>query len=93
MRIAECIAFLVADRFEELVDPDGGIDRETFAVECGERSRSGAGLEDGPEAVDTHFEVSAGCSRVVEIYDVARELVESPYPAKFNLSKQNLNMN
>lgn len=71
MGVTKRIAFLVADRLEELVDPDGGIDRETFAIKCGKGSRTRARLEDRPKTVDTHFEVLGGCSRV-EMEDAIR---------------------
>jgi hypothetical protein len=37
-----------------LVDPDGGIDGESFLVQGLDFDRSGAGLDDGPQASDTH---------------------------------------
>lgn len=54
VRVAEGVAFFVANGFEELVDPDGGVDGQAFAVERREVGWAGAGLEDGPEAVHTH---------------------------------------
>lgn len=54
MTVTEGVAFFVAHGFEELVDPDGGVDGQAFAVERGEVGWPGAGLEDGPETVDTH---------------------------------------
>jgi hypothetical protein len=55
--VAQRIAFFVAHCFEELVDPDRGVDCEAFAIEGWERGRSCAGLENGPETGDTHCEV------------------------------------
>lgn len=55
MAVAQTVAFFVAHGFEELVDPDGGVDGEAFAVEGGEVGWAGAGAGDGPEALDAHF--------------------------------------
>lgn len=52
--VAKSVAFFVADGFEELVDPDGGVDGQALAVEGGQVGWAGARLEDGPEAVHTH---------------------------------------
>ena len=54
VRVAQRIAFLVAHGFEELVDPDGGVDGEALLVEGRELDGAGAGGEDGPEALDAH---------------------------------------
>ena len=56
MGVAQGVPFLVAHGFEELVDPYWGSDGETFTVEGREGGWSSAWLENGPEAVDTHFE-------------------------------------
>jgi len=56
MRVAQRVAFFVADGLEELVDPDGGVDCEAFAVEGWEGSGTSGGREDGPEACYSHFE-------------------------------------
>ena len=58
MRVAERVAFFVAHGFEELVDPDGGVDSEALAVECRERGGTRRGREDGPEACYSHLEIS-----------------------------------
>lgn len=52
--IVEGVALSVAHGFEELVDPDGGVDGETFSGEGLETDGAVGGLEDLPEAVDTH---------------------------------------
>lgn len=65
--IAEGVAFLVSYGFQELVDPDRGIDGETFAVQGSKVGRSRAWLNDGPEAIHTHDDdematgASSGC--------------------------------
>lgn len=64
MGVTKGIAFFVADGFEELVDPDGGVDGEAFAVEGGEVGWAGTGLEDGPEAIHTH----GGCLLGVVVF-------------------------
>ncbi len=52
--VAQGVALLVTDGFEELVNPDGGVDSEALSVEGGEVRGAGAGLRDGPESLDTH---------------------------------------
>lgn len=52
--IAESVAFLVADGFEELIDPDGGVDGEALSSEGFEFDRACTRLDDSPEASDTH---------------------------------------
>lgn len=56
--VAQGVTFLVADCFEELVDPDGSVDGETLAIESCEVGWTGAGLDDRPETVDTHGDES-----------------------------------
>jgi len=51
---AQRISLLVAHRFQELVDPDRGVDREAFLVQCFDLDGPRAGLQDGPEAGDSH---------------------------------------
>lgn len=61
---AESMTFLITDGFEELVDPDGGVDGEAFSSEGFEFDRACTGLDDGPEACDTHCGVEllvGGC--------------------------------
>ena len=55
MAVVEGVAFLVADSFEELVDPDRGVDGETFVGEGIELDGAGTGRENGPEALNTHL--------------------------------------
>lgn len=59
MGVAEGVAFLVAHGFQELVDPDGGVDGEALFVEGFELDGAGAGLDDGPEAGYAHGEDGA----------------------------------
>ena len=66
MRVAERVAFFVAHRFQELVDPDGGVDGETLFVERFELYGTGAWLDDGPKASDAH-EAKAGDGRLVRM--------------------------
>ncbi len=56
MGIPQSISFFVTDSFEELVDPDGGIDRETLLIECFDLYRASTRLNDGPEPRDPHGE-------------------------------------
>lgn len=66
---AESVAFLVADGFEELIDPDGGVNSEALSSECFEFDRACTGLDNGPEACDTHCGVellARGAGRVKE---------------------------
>jgi hypothetical protein len=58
MAVPQSIAFLVAHGFEKLVDPDGGIDGETLLVQRLDLDRPRAGLQDSPEASDTHGRAS-----------------------------------
>jgi hypothetical protein len=60
MTVAQGIPFLIADRFQELVDPDTGVDGEAFLVEGFDLDGSCARLDDGPEAGHTH----AGVARI-----------------------------
>lgn len=52
--IPQGVSLFVSDGFEELVDPDGGVDGQALAVQCFEFGRACAWLDDGPEAGDTH---------------------------------------
>lgn len=66
---AESVAFLIADGFEELIDPDGGVNGEALSSECFEFDRACTGLDNGPEACDTHCGVellARGAGRVKE---------------------------
>ena len=54
VRVAQSVAFLVADRFQELVDPDGGVDGEALFVEGGELDRARAGGENSPKTLNAH---------------------------------------
>lgn len=55
--IPESVAFFVADGFEELIDPDGGVDGEALSSEGFESDRACTRLDDSPEASDTHYGV------------------------------------
>lgn len=55
MGIAQGVAFLVAHGFEELIDPNGGVDGEAFLREGRERRWACRRGDDCPEACDTHF--------------------------------------
>ena len=55
MRVAEGVSFFVAHGFEELVDPDGGVDCEALFVQGFDLDGAGAGVDDVPEAGDTHI--------------------------------------
>jgi hypothetical protein len=52
--VPQRVALLVAHSFEELVYPDGRIDGEPLLVQRLDLDGSRAGLEDGPQAGDTH---------------------------------------
>lgn len=54
MAVAQRVPFLVPHRFEELVDPDAGVDGEAFFVEGRQGRGPRKGGEDGPEAGDAH---------------------------------------
>lgn len=54
MAIPQRISFLVAHGLEELVDPDGSIDGEALLVQRFDLDWPRAGLQNGPEAGDTH---------------------------------------
>lgn len=54
MTVAQGVALFITHGFEELVDPDGGVDGETLPVESGEVGRACGGGEYLPEALDTH---------------------------------------
>ena len=54
MAVAQGVAFFVAHSFEELVDPDGGVDGETFLCEGWERCGPSSRRDHGPETSDTH---------------------------------------
>lgn len=54
MTVSQRISFFVTNGFEELVDPDTGVDGETFAIEGFEFCGTGGGRDDCPEAGDTH---------------------------------------
>ena len=54
VRVAQRVTFLVAHRFQELVDPDRGVDRQTFLVQRFDLDRARARLHHRPEAGDTH---------------------------------------
>lgn len=56
MTVAQGVALLVAYGLQKLVYPDGGVDGEALAVQRGEIGGARTGLEDLPEAVDTHDE-------------------------------------
>ncbi len=61
MRVAEGVSLFVTYCFEELVDPDGGIDGKTGFIEGFELGGTGAGREDGPKTCNTHiWRMSAG---------------------------------
>jgi hypothetical protein len=65
VRVAQRIPLLVANGFQELVYPDGRINGQALAIERGEIGWACAWLDDGPEAVDTHYDTPAlamGCS-------------------------------
>lgn len=78
MRVAQRVAFFVADGLEELIDPDRSVDGETLAVEGWEGSRASGGREDGPEACYSHFaalEMVFGCTNeCFEVEDSGLEL-------------------
>lgn len=61
MAVTEGIALFVAHGFEELVNPNGSINGQALAVQGGEVGGPRAGLDDLPEALNTHL---GGCSRV-----------------------------
>jgi hypothetical protein len=63
--VTQRIAFFVADGFEELVDPDGGVDGEAFTIESWKRCWACGGCEDGPETGNSHVDVVS--SRAVEL--------------------------
>jgi hypothetical protein len=48
MTVPQGVAFLVANGFEELVNPDGGIDGQAFTVQCLYFDGSRAWLQDLP---------------------------------------------
>lgn len=75
MGIAQRVAFFVADGFEELVNPDGGIDGEAVAVEGFEGSRASGGTHDRPESCNSH---SGGGVDMLEMFasDVVVLLIE-----------------
>jgi hypothetical protein len=54
MGIAQSVALFIPNCFQELVDPNRGIDGETFAIQGSKVCRPRAGLNDSPEAVHTH---------------------------------------
>ena len=54
MRVPQGVPFLITDCFEELVDPDGGINREALLIERFDLYRASARLYDGPEPGHTH---------------------------------------
>lgn len=55
MAVTEGISLLVAHGFQELVDPNGSINREALAVQCGQIGGPRAGLNDLPKALNTHL--------------------------------------
>ena len=57
MAASQRIAFLVAHRFQKLVDPDGCVDGEAFAIQRLDLDGAGAGVQNRPEAGDTHVAV------------------------------------
>lgn len=73
--VAEGMAFLVANSFQELVDPDRSVDGETLPREGFELDGACAGLDDGPEARDAHGGglLGGGCVRgVIVMVEVGR---------------------
>jgi len=54
MAVAKGVAFFVADSFQELVNPDRGIDSEALAVEGCQVGWACGGGEDCPEGLDAH---------------------------------------
>jgi hypothetical protein len=54
MAVPQGVSLFVSDGFEELVDPDGGVDGQSLAVQRLEFRRARAWLHDGPETGDTH---------------------------------------
>jgi hypothetical protein len=55
VRVAQRIAFFIPHGFQELVDPDRGIDSKALAVERWEGRRARGRPEDGPEACNSHL--------------------------------------
>ena len=56
MGVAQRVSFFVSDRFEELVDPDRGVDSKSLTIEGLEFGRACGGCYNGPKAGDTHAE-------------------------------------
>lgn len=54
MAVTERIAFFVTNGFEELVNPDAGVYRESFAIEGLDFNWTRTRLEDLPKTRNTH---------------------------------------
>ena len=54
MTAAQCVALLIAHSFEKLVDPYRGVDGDAPLVQRLDFNGPRAGLQDSPEAGDTH---------------------------------------
>ena len=65
MAALQRVAFLVAHRLEELVDPDGGVHGQALAVQGVDLDGAGAWVQNGPEAGDTHGSWCGGVSLLV----------------------------
>jgi len=72
VRVAQRVAFLIPYGFQELVDPDRGIDSEALTVERWEGRRARGRPEDGPEACYSH---RVGLKSLL-VAGVSREVVE-----------------